>query len=140
MTAQQIEILLPRKITPVKVSWAYRLGLLAVAILLILLQAVYIGMIALAAWGTYVYITYLPRIIDAIHINWLTIVLVATPIFVGSIVTFFLMKPFLAKPAKPAELLKLSRDEEPILFAYVDRLCWVLGAPPPHRDRGRPGG
>ncbi len=59
--------------------------------------------------------------------------LVATPAVTGVVVTFFLLKPLLARAPPPVEILHLDRGSEPVLFAFVERVCEQLGAPVPTR-------
>ena len=47
------------------------------------------------------------------------------------VATFFLLKPFLARPARPPRLFCLAREDQPVLFAFEERLCNRLGAPRP---------
>ncbi len=132
-TATDVERFLPHPISPVRLSWFYRAGLLAVAAALILLQASYVAMVALAAYATYAYTIRLPAIVEIVHINAVTLVLIAAPAVAGAIVTFFLLKPILARPAPKGEALQLDPAAEPLFTAFVRRLCAVLGAPIPAR-------
>ncbi len=131
-TAADLTRFFPQPIRPIRSSWLYRAGLLGVAASLVLLQAAYLAMVALAAWATYKYATWLPSIFESVRLNYLTIFLV-TPAVAGAIVTFFLLKPLLARPASSPELLELAPTAEPLLYAFIRRLCSVLGAPVPTR-------
>jgi Zn-dependent protease with chaperone function len=88
-------------------------------------------MVALSAWLTYKYIAFLPAIVSAVRLNWMTVVLILGPPVVGGIVTFFLFKPLLSRPPKPPELLTLGREDAETLFQFVDRVCSMIGAPSP---------
>jgi Zn-dependent protease with chaperone function len=133
ITAADLERAFRGKIPRVRVPIMYRAGLLVVSISLVLLQAAYVFMVALAAWLTYVYVTLIPGIIESVHVNWLSIVLIATPLVVGFVVTFFLLKPLLSRPPKAPEPMELPREDAPILFDFVDRVCSMIGAPTPKR-------
>ena len=130
-TKEAIEEYLPRPIPPVRVALWYRFGLLGVALTLVVLQAVYVAMVGLAAWATYRYLLVMPAVLVALRVNFITILVVVAPLVAGVIVTFFLLKPLLSRPAKQEELLILRREEEPELFAFIDRLCAVVGSPAP---------
>jgi len=132
-TIQEVNDFLPQRISPIPTSAAYRLGLLAVATSLVLLQAIYLAMVALAGYLTWTYIVHLPAIFAQTRVNALTLVLVATPVVVGATVTFFLLKPLLAKAPALTEIPQLRPEDEPILFAFVERICQQLGAPVPAR-------
>jgi Zn-dependent protease with chaperone function len=132
-TEDDVRRFLPRPIEPVRVSPFYRAGLLAVAVSLIVLQSIYLSMIAAAAFATYYYIIHIPAIAGSIKVNILTVILLVTPPIAGGIVTFFLLKPLLARPMPPPELLKLDSSTQPLIFSFVARLCAMLGAPVPQR-------
>lgn len=51
----------------------------------------------------------------------------------GVIVIFFLVKPLLARPAKGIRARVVRPEDEPLLFAYVQRLSRTIGAPMPRR-------
>jgi Zn-dependent protease with chaperone function len=57
----------------------------------------------------------------------------AAPIVVGSIVVLFMLKPFFAPPRLAGRRRSFRRDSEPLLFAFVDRVCEAVGARPPAR-------
>ena len=128
-----IDRFLPQSVEGVRPTWHYRAGLLGVGLSLLILQAVYLGMVAAAAYATYFYVSRLPAILESIHLNWLTIIVVVTPVIVGIIVTFFLLKPLLARPARQSDAVQLDPASDPIVFAFVHRLCRVLDAPTPTR-------
>lgn len=132
-TVADVRACLPDAVPRVRLPWLYRAGLLAVAISLVALQAIYLAMVALAAYLTFLYAVQIPTVIASVRLNALTIVLVATPLAAGVIATFFLLKPLLAKPAAKAEPLPLDPEANPLLFAFVDKLCKALRAPAPAR-------
>ena len=129
-TGDRIDALLSRPIEPIATSWLYRAGLAGLAASLVILQAIYLAMVAGAAYLTYAYLIRLPAILVTLRIGYLSILAFA-PLVAGVIVTFFLLKPLLARPAAPPEFLELDPAAEPAIFAFVQRLCWALGAPMP---------
>ena len=56
-----------------------------------------------------------------------------TPLIVGVVLVLFMLKPLFAKRQTSSHPLSLRREEEPLLFAFVDRLCEIVGAPKPRR-------
>jgi Zn-dependent protease with chaperone function len=132
-TRADVEAFLPRSIEPVRSGFIYHAGLIAVAASLVILQAIYLAMVALVAWATWRYLLHVPGVIAEMQVNFVTILIIATPVAAGVIVTFFLLKPLLAKAPATVELLNLDRAAEPILFGFVERVCAVLGAPVPAR-------
>jgi Zn-dependent protease with chaperone function len=55
------------------------------------------------------------------------------PILAGTIIVFFLIKPLFARPVRYERSRSLTRQSEPLLFAFVDRVCEEVGAPAPKR-------
>jgi hypothetical protein len=55
------------------------------------------------------------------------------PMIVGGIAVLFMIKPLFARPANVVRSRSLTRQGEPLLFAFVDRLCGAVGAPRPKR-------
>ena len=51
------------------------------------------------------------------------------------VVAFLLVKPILHVYPRGLEPMDVSRDEQPVLYAYVERLCQTLQTPKPHRIR-----
>ena len=51
----------------------------------------------------------------------------------GGILIFFLVKPFFAAKAKRPEPITLDPEQEPLLFAFVQKVCGLVGAPAPCR-------
>ncbi len=98
---------------------------------LVLLQLTYVLMILLAAGLTVLYVLALPAIFATVHLNAVTIVLIAILPVTGAIVTFFLFKPLLATAPKKPGLRRLDPCTEPVLFEFVQRLCWAVGSRAP---------
>jgi len=98
---------------------------------LVLLQALYLLLVIAVA-----YLTWLLTMVAlgmGLSLNALTIVLYAGPPVAGLIVIFFLLKPLMIRPPRAPEPLKLKREEEALLFEYIDRVCQCLGSPHPSR-------
>jgi Zn-dependent protease with chaperone function len=119
-------------IEPVRTSLGYRLGILLVSLVMVILPLLYLGLIGLVAWLLYYHAT---------HGTWLVetgrgaLVLIAYigPLVAGVILLFFMVKPLLARPAGAGRPRSLSRENEPLLFTFVDRVCQAVGAPAPVR-------
>jgi len=120
----------------------YLFGLLIVATVILLLPLVYLGLIALTGYGLYYHILNHVDILDMparIHgrgvIGIMTLRLAAYfgPILIGMILLVFMIKPLFARPARSERRLSFVRENEPVLFAFVDKLCEVVRAPVPRR-------
>jgi Zn-dependent protease with chaperone function len=119
-------------IPPVRASLLYRLGFLLVAIVMVLLPLIYVGLIGLTAYGVYWYATENTHLITE-HLNRGKLITYFGPIFCGSILVLFMIKPIFAKKTRVHNSVTLDPAKEPDLFAFVYRLCEVVGAPRPAR-------
>jgi Zn-dependent protease with chaperone function len=124
-------------IEPVRVSLPYRLGLVLVAVAMVLLPLIYVGLIVLVSWGLYWHVTDNVAIFDAMSggrgSGRAAAFVYVMPIVVGSILILFMIKPIFARRPKTASPVSLDPAEEPMLFAFVERLCAAVGAPRPRR-------
>ncbi len=121
------------RIEPVVPSFGYRLSLLVISGLLVLLPILYLALIGAVISGMWAYVTYLPfdptahrgRQLAGAFIYWLV------PLVIGGLLVLFLIKPIFARPPRAVKPLALDRRRQPLLFAFVEKLCQVLGAPIP---------
>ncbi|MFC1597805.1 M48 family metallopeptidase, partial [Planctomycetota bacterium] len=117
-------------IAPVRVSLTYRLGILLVAAAMLALLGVYVGLIGLVGYLTFSYAT------SATGMGrfWLVAAVVyLVPIAVGGILVLFMIKPLFFRPAGYSRIRSLTRKSDPLLFAFVDRVCAAVRAPKPQR-------
>lgn len=111
-------------IEPVDKTPFYTLGVILVTGMLVLLVAVYLGMIVISC-GAFV-----AALVGGIGGIFRLVVLFLAPIFV-----LFLIKPiFVPRPSDPTPK-RIKREAEPVLFAYVEQLCQAIGAPVPDSIR-----
>jgi Zn-dependent protease with chaperone function len=61
--------------------------------------------------------------------------LAVSPVLLGLIVLFFMIKPFFWSSKTNAPPVEVTPEDQPILFAYVNRICELVGAPKPARIR-----
>ncbi len=61
------------------------------------------------------------------------LILYLGPAVAGGILVFFMVKPFFAAKAKTPEPITLDPAKEPLLFAFVQKICGLVGAPVPCR-------
>ncbi len=121
-----------QSIPKVPVPFFYRFGLFIVSIAMLLLPLIYFALLGLAAYGVYWHATTNTSIIlEAEGSKQGALLLYITPIVVGSIILFFLFKPILAKSYSGHKPIKVAPGKEPLLFAFVKRLCEIVGAPVP---------
>lgn len=115
---------------PKPVSLLYKLGLAAVALVMVLLPIIYVGIIVLVAWGVYEH---------ALHPRYQlwggTVALLGylAPIIVGGVLVFFMIKPLFARRPKNYEPHGVLPGEEPELFRLIYAVCDTVQAPRPAR-------
>jgi hypothetical protein len=110
------------------VSILYRTGLAAVAVAMVVLPILYIALAVAAAWAVLVLDTGL--INSGLTGRTLLFGLLAVTVGGGAAVAS-MFKPLFAPRPRAIEAHPLSRDDEPVLYGFVDHLCGVLGAPKP---------
>ena len=75
------------------------------------------------------------RIIKAVRNVWGILFLYAGPLVAGVILLVFMIKPLFARPARGGLGRKMKQSQEPLLFAFVDRIADAVGAPQPRQIR-----
>ena len=121
------------RLRPVQVTPVYHLALVVVAMAMIFLPLVYIAIIGLTGWAVIEHAINNLTLFETVDSARGAFFLYATPIFVGIVAVAFLIKPLFAGRVAKAENKSLSAMDEPILFAFVEKLCTVVGAPTPTR-------
>lgn len=116
-------------IPPIPVTAGYRLRLLSVLAGLVLLQLLYLALITLVAGLGYLCLRYATGVISLRL--WIGLFLYLAPPAAALVLLTFLLKPLIARPAPPPKALELDPEREPVLFAFVQRLCRTVGAPMP---------
>jgi Zn-dependent protease with chaperone function len=111
----------------------YSAGLVTVACAMVLLPLIYLGLIALTAWLVLLHLTYDTWMFRDSNITIIRLLVYLGPAAAGVILVFFMVKPFFAAKPKPAAPITLVPAKEPLLFAFVERICSLVGAPVPCR-------
>ncbi|HUU85370.1 MAG TPA: M48 family metalloprotease [Phycisphaerae bacterium] len=121
---------------PIKRVWTsplYLLALLVVAVAMVLLPLVYIAMVCGVGYGLYYHATENITILQGMHGIRGRLLGYVAPLVIGAVLLLFMIKPLFARQARREKRLSLVRDNEPILFSVVERLCETVGAPKPRR-------
>jgi len=130
---------------PIWRSPLYHLSLFAVAAVIVLLPLAYLALIVGVGWGAYWHATENLSLITEIGSEarggyrargWgllLRLLFYAGPLVVAAGLLVFLLKPFVASESSRYEHPSIYPSEEPALFAHVEEVCRVLGAPTPKR-------
>ena len=114
-------------------SVSYQLGLAVVAFLMVLLPAIYGGLILLAGWGVWYHATNDVFILQRASSLWFSLLFYFGPIVVGLVLLAFMVKPLFAGRPPAAPAVALDAGQEPSLFTLIERICGVVGAPLPSR-------
>jgi Zn-dependent protease with chaperone function len=115
-------------IAPAPVPVLYKLGLAAVAFVMVLLPIIYVAITA--ATGYAVYRHAVAPFFD-IPSGTVGLLLYVAPIVVGVLLVFFMIKPLFAPRQKFTEPHAITADEEPELFRFIDAICDLVHAPRP---------
>jgi len=118
-----------------RTSFFYQIGLVLVTLVMLILPVAYIGMIVAAAWGIYYYATHFTFLsgLGGPRILMLKAVLYIGPILAGLVLIFFMIKPLFARRARSAQPLAMNPAYEPTLYAFIAKICDIVGAPMPER-------
>ena len=121
--------------TPVSIF--YQFGLLLVTLMMVLLPLIYLAFVAAAGWGVYYFATHCSFLLDMSHSVGrgyiLKLICYFGPLFVGLVLVFFMIKPLFARRADRSQPLALNPGVEPTLFAFIAKICELVGAPMPKR-------
>ena len=122
-------------IEPVKTVSAYRFKILLVTAVMAALPMVYVGFIGLVCLAVLYHLTHSVEIFSVVRGRAviLALLLYVAPIVIGGITIIFMFKPLFARAANDRRSRALTRDGEPLMFAFVDRLAEAVGAPAPSR-------
>jgi len=120
-------------VSPAKLSPAYRFGAFIASLGMVLLPLLYIGMIVAVGWGLWRFADAGPTVETGRRKGSAVLFTYVAPLVIGAIVLLFMIKPLFSRRPKAAEPRALSRDEEPRLFAFIEQICDLVGAPHPKR-------
>lgn len=123
-------------IQPVVRSKEYQRGVLTAALVMMLLPPLYVLFISLIVGllcGHAAYNTGLLAAEGSSKAVSFSYFLYFAPLFVGAIVVLFMLKPLFARFPTKQKTRSITRKEEPLLFAFVDKVCDSVHAPRPAR-------
>lgn len=119
------------RIEPVSVPVHYRLGLLIVALGMVILPLIYAAMIVAVVYSLYVYVDY--SLGSGAFSNLGLWPLHVTVGFTGPMLVIFMIKPFFSGRYQQFKPRPIHKGQEPVLFAFIERLCALMGVPLPKR-------
>ena len=120
-------------IEPTRVPLVYQVGLGIVAMAMVLLPLIYIALIVAMGWVVRWHLMNDAEIFNHVRGRGVVLALVVYlgPAIAGAIFVLFLVKPLFSRAPKPPPPFKLSESDEPMLFAFVRKICEIVGAPVP---------
>ncbi len=121
------------RIEPTRTSFFYTAGLAVVALAMVLLPLIYVAMIVGVGKLLWWHAVNDTAIFDAVSGRGVIFALLVYlgPIVAGGILLVFLVKPLFARAPKRPKPFVLKESEDPEVFAFVRRICRVVGAPVP---------
>jgi Zn-dependent protease with chaperone function len=122
-------------ITPVRRTMFYRLAVICVAGFVLVLPLVYIALIALLGYGVYWHAITNTHIasIGTGRSRLVAVLVYLAPILAGSVAVLFMLKPLFARTPQRFRQVSLNRGRQPLLFAFVEKICDTVHAPRPVR-------
>lgn len=114
---------------------AYFLGLVLVSTAMVVLPLLYLALVAASAWlavwwASNGFDLLMRGPLASAHLRF---GLFVVPLVAAGAVPAFLVKPLFAPRITPPSDLQLTRGDQPGLFAFVERLAGLVGAPVPDR-------
>jgi Zn-dependent protease with chaperone function len=125
---QRLEAAFSGAIQRPRVSLLYKISLVAVAVSTMILPVLY-GLVAAAAAWSVVKLDGL--IVDSALSGRALLFSLAAVTVGGGVTVLFMFKPLFAPRRARPDLRVLTRDREPVLFNFIDRLCAIVGASSP---------
>jgi Zn-dependent protease with chaperone function len=120
-----------------RVSFFYQVGLALVTVTMVLLPVIYLCMIVAAAWGVYSFASHFSFLLSSTRgggrLYILKLLLYLTPLFIGGVLVLFMIKPLFARRPRHAQPLAMNPAAEPTLYAFIAKICDLVGAPMPTR-------
>jgi Zn-dependent protease with chaperone function len=122
---------LPRKAAPI----SYRVGILIAALVMVVLPFLYLALIAAVGWLVYYHAANHTGLMEmgTGRGRILMVIVYVGPIVAGAIMVLFMIKPLFAPPADEGRTRSLTPQGEPLLYAFVQRICELVHAPMPKK-------
>ena len=121
-------------------SILYQFSLLLVTITMLILPLIYFSLVGTTVYAVYYHATHNWDVImgfgGGLRSGRITIpkfLLYIVPLFVGLVVVFFMFKPLFAGRPRRAQPLALNPVDNPLLYAFIEKICDTVGSPSPKR-------
>jgi len=119
-------------IEPVRLTLLYQVGVVAMASLMLLLPVIYVALIALVGFGVWYYSQHGMNFFD-VHPTEFIVLFVGyvVPLVAGATLMAFMIKPFFAPKRKVPPSRIVTRQEQPLLYLFAEKLARAVHAPAP---------
>ncbi len=122
------------EIRPVETQTGYELSVMLVAIVMVLLVVLYFGFIAGLGWLLIKMLTGSLFSVDlgrGKNSGRAAIFIYVVPPFCVAVLLFIMIKPIFARSGKRYKETLITREQEPRLYALIEKICHAVGAPFP---------
>lgn len=130
------------QINPVRIQGNYILGLIGAAFVMILLPLIYISMVGGVAYLTYEWYQGATQMMSESGSSGgyrrsrgagTALLFVIAPVIVGIVLVIFMIRPlfYFFTLGGSEQRRKIAKNTDPMLFAFVEKVCKAVGAPMP---------
>ena len=123
------------RINPPGLSFLYQFSLLLVTAFMLLLPVLYVALIGTLGWCVWWYARHAVVLFGgpfvSIYLYLLRLVLYLGPLLAGAVAVLFMFKPLFAGRAERVQPLTINPGAEPVLFAFICKVCELVRAPLP---------
>ena len=121
------------EIRPVRPTMMYRLWIIIIAVVMLILPALYLALVAAVGGAVYWHAVHNVVIFQNVRNIRASLLLYGAPPAAGLVVLGFMLKPFFARSAKQSKVRRIDPNKEPLIVAFVDGVCQSIHAPTPSR-------
>jgi Zn-dependent protease with chaperone function len=113
----------------------YRLGIALTSVVMVLLPLVYVTLIGVVASAMFWHAAHNTGLMSSAHGRGAFVMMMVylAPLVAGSVLIAFMIKPLFSRHGDSRAKRSLTREGEPLLFAFIDRVCAAVGSPRPKR-------
>lgn len=136
LTGAQLATAFDGKLERRGTTFGYRVAIVLVAVMMLVLPVIYLAIIAGAGWLTIRWATYASGMFRFARYGRASVFLLAiylAPIIAGALLVLSMILSMFWRSTKGPKPYWVDRREQPLLYAYIERLCAATGAPVPAR-------
>lgn len=135
MSPESIAAAFTGRIKRPRVGIFYQLALALVSGVMVLLPLLYVALIGVVVYGVYWHATEHLSLLNGKTFRGrayiFALFLYLTPIFIGGVIALFMIKPLFARFRPKQYPYALNPENEPTLYAFIQKVCETVGAPMP---------